>query len=795
MEGLDEIPAGAATFDESYMDDESSEEDVTEVAAEDPNKFLVLCDGVLNSTSLLHESMNNFMSVKDTLLEHTLPPSVLLTLSITSSKLFRSITDLNEPIQELIRLVRIFSTPWEEKSAALKKMHEDFHIKNRQLDVAVRRLTLLDAMAKKIAKERRLLNWEKLYCKVTSVKGHGRRWKYTIEELKDRAKQGYDVLVHYVDQIEKGIHEPFAEMELRTESVAPQMDPIVEEVEEGSNGAEESGGEHFSDGSDSEESLGPETLQSGFSVPPAVPVVVEPPKPEVAEVGVTTHPPEYDVILFVRCFCPKGIEGRHVKCSITHGAQYEKTSRLDFTDEEIAKQLADAPPPKPKGPKRKGAPPPPPEPEIPQPVKYSELRFKLPVKYAGLREIPPTLEPLTVTVHVGEDEEIIGMTTVEVEDIEGCEMPEIIELADSHGQYDLSLQDSIMYTANAVVDAELQLAEPLPVAFPIYPLGGGLAGSEPQAIGSVPLFFYYRKIYKPKMLNRAIGTGTLRDLIIDEIGVDITEHTKESLFPETRDIAHSPMTVRGTPTPSRHSTDNEEAIPAEELEAILDSHQRDMDVMQQSYEQKIMAMHLEIERLNEALEKRAKVGLADPPAVSVQDGSKKSSFTFKKEKKEQKKIPPNQKLPKWGESLPDDFFERLEMFKEESEANRRAIIEHQKREESENIEKKLAFQHKAFRGEQGDVVDALKDYTGSLDSKGLLYGSYKQAEIDAGNHIAWFMMSLSHPYTTVTQETMCITQECSSTSTHWYDRTSSHSASIHDEFTSLEAQNVGYKPV
>jgi len=88
-------------------------------------------------------------------------------------------------------------------------------------------------------------------------------------------------------------------------------------------------------------------------------------------------------------------------------------------------------------------------------------------------------------------------------------MPEIIELADSHGQYDLSLQDSIMYTANAVVDAELQLAEPLPVAFPIYPLGGGLAGSEPQAIGSVPLFFYYRKIYKPKMLNRAIGETTV----------------------------------------------------------------------------------------------------------------------------------------------------------------------------------------------------------------------------------------------------------------------------------------------
>ena len=54
------------------------------------------------------------------------------------------------------------------------------------------------------------------------------------------------------------------------------------------------------------------------------------------------------------------------------------------------------------------------------------------------------------------------------------------------------------------------------------------------------------------------------------------------------------------------------------------------------------------------------------------------------------------------------FFERLEMFQEESEFNRRAIAEQLRREESENIEKKLAFQNKAFRGQQTDVVDALK---------------------------------------------------------------------------------------
>lgn len=51
----------------------------------------------------------------------------------------------------------------------------------------------------------------------------------------------YDVLVHHVDQIEQDINEPYPEMELRTESVAPQMDPIAEEGEEGSHIDEEVG--------------------------------------------------------------------------------------------------------------------------------------------------------------------------------------------------------------------------------------------------------------------------------------------------------------------------------------------------------------------------------------------------------------------------------------------------------------------------------------------------------------------------------------------------------------------------
>ena len=56
-----------------------------------------------------------------------------------------SISDMTMPVNELIRLVRLYSQPWEEKSASLKKLHEDYEAKKQQLAVAIKRLQLVDA--------------------------------------------------------------------------------------------------------------------------------------------------------------------------------------------------------------------------------------------------------------------------------------------------------------------------------------------------------------------------------------------------------------------------------------------------------------------------------------------------------------------------------------------------------------------------------------------------------------------------------------------------------------------------
>ena len=61
-----------------------------------------------------------------------------------SSSDYCSVSDANMPVNELVRLVRVYSTPWEEKSAALKKLHEDYESNQRQLNIAIKRLKLVE---------------------------------------------------------------------------------------------------------------------------------------------------------------------------------------------------------------------------------------------------------------------------------------------------------------------------------------------------------------------------------------------------------------------------------------------------------------------------------------------------------------------------------------------------------------------------------------------------------------------------------------------------------------------------
>eukprot|EP00105_Crassostrea_gigas_P027941 XP_011449441.1 PREDICTED: titin homolog isoform X1 [Crassostrea gigas] len=332
-EEVDEGHKREGSSDESESDDD---EEPDPSSRREPNKFDNLCDGVTNTMAYVHGAMQELLNMKDEMLKHSLPPTLLIKLATVTGKVFRSVSDLNMPVNELVRLVRVYSTPWEEKSAALKKLHEDYENKQRQLNIAVKRLQLVDAHSKRIAREKRIMNWEKLFAKIMSNRGHGRRWKFLIETIKQKAKLGLEHVQEYTRALEESSDEEEDEeddMPMTIKRPGEDSDKLsdLEEGEEDdektSTGKDSSDDTEKSDKEEDSTRVGsPKKVRFASPEEPPVPVQVKPP---TSDVEVWTGEQEYDHFLYCRVYQPTKVEEQELKCIITLGEQIKKTKRID----------------------------------------------------------------------------------------------------------------------------------------------------------------------------------------------------------------------------------------------------------------------------------------------------------------------------------------------------------------------------------------------------------------------------------------------------------------------------------
>ncbi|XP_030057018.1 uncharacterized protein LOC115468960 [Microcaecilia unicolor] len=175
--------------------DEAGQPEKAEMEEEvdDEKMFEPLCDRLLSALSLLQTSLSEMLDVKDEIMSHMLPSSLQAQLAITSGRLFRRVSDLSVLSMELVRLVQLYSTPWEKKKEILAKLHSNYERKKNQLSVAIRRLQLLEGRFQQIAQLQTIGNWEKLFVRLMSTQSVGRRWKYRIESLRRKAGSGDDL--------------------------------------------------------------------------------------------------------------------------------------------------------------------------------------------------------------------------------------------------------------------------------------------------------------------------------------------------------------------------------------------------------------------------------------------------------------------------------------------------------------------------------------------------------------------------------------------------------------------------
>ncbi|XP_071792305.1 uncharacterized protein [Asterias amurensis] len=649
-------PLGEEDGSSSESDDEMAA--AREAAQAETNKFEMLCDGVLNSIALVQSALAEFLNLKDELLLHALPPSLMARLTMIAGRLFRSTTDLYTPTSELVRLVRVYSVSWEQKSLALKKLHSDYESKHKQLNIAIRRLQLADAQARRIAQEKRIMNWEKLFAKLTSSRGHGRRWRFLIDSFKQKANMGMEHLHAYIDELDKAEDSDDEDADKKKEDSISHTSANEFDISS-SDELEFTEGDSDEEEDDDDGSTARATAQTGQTTqdldsdivtpvskkvkfrrrskhgkrsPPegatveetedkAPPTIVEPqtvyvevpaPKPPSEDKTVWTHEPEYDYTLNMRLFKPVGLDRKELKCSVNFLKKFQKTEM--FGDNKNGgngkSPLKSALKPKSmigsngSAPSRKdsngnG--------KAPPDTNYQDVGFPIgdqPIRH-DVQHSKQTEEAAEKITEKSDAGTITTETSGQSRPSSSAEEPMRVAihqgtLEDMVAMGTVGMEDLHSMDIEIVDDME-KFPELTPSSFPLYPVSTSHKerSSAPIPCGSLPMAFYYTRIHRPFIHDKETESETLTDIVLDLTGVDLNKMKKEDL---SVNKSYQERCLSALSIASSVSSEKPEMVPRAEMDVLIEQHNQELTLIQDEYEQRLNELAKSLEQLqNEQL--------------------------------------------------------------------------------------------------------------------------------------------------------------------------------------------------
>ncbi|KAL5477750.1 hypothetical protein EMCRGX_G024588 [Ephydatia muelleri] len=608
-------------------------------ASYEPNKFDVLCDTVNSSLMMLDHAVHEFLDLKDELLKHTLPSQLLLQLTLISAKVFRSFSDLCVPVGELSRLVKLHSAHLEEAMEPMKRLQELYAQKQNQLSIALKRIEMMAMEEERITHERRLNGWLKLFMAVMSTRSHGRRWKFRIEPLKAKIKQGFNP--HALDE---------------SDEEGEEKDKEEEENDEQDNASENNDGDmphssmklgsvrKVSSYNASRPVLPPELYSTPLLPPPPPP----PPRPTTADSETWTGEPQCQNYILVQLFRPKGVAPEmDVCCTISLEDQY-------FTSQVFSAK-----------PLNSSGPPP-----------HQDFSFLLSDE-AAMTLQPHPLAPLKSSV--------IPKLSIAV-------YPRSIT-ADMAAHTSLELRSLTLTSQVTTLVPPMETGEPFEVNWTAlaatlqatpptdYPLHCSVEDEDPPAM---PLVCHRVKVVRHSKMNSETSTIPW-DRLLAELGYTIVQKV------ELQSCGVSAVELG----PMEPIQPEEDHMTQEEIAKMVWTHTEELQRLQNQYEHKIETLSStlakvradkarEIEQLEQAL-----VASEKSKGKQVKSPSEIRKLIVRKQKPQL-----NQRLPEWGSSLPDNFFERLQLFAEESVQKHGELTERIRRKVREVCEKQLATQHR-----------------------------------------------------------------------------------------------------
>ena len=700
-------------------------ESVNEV--EDLNKFTNLCAELECALASTYGSLDEVLALKDILLEQSLPCSLKVKLTLALGRLHRSMSDLGVPTGEVTRLVKLYAVPWENKSKALKKLHQDYESKQHQLEIALKRLEMVGVQSLRMEKERRILNWEKLFAKQVGSRGHGQRWRFLIHQFKAKLQRGDNLAEMYaigsddeeddseINGIQKGrgmpltgtfrermaIFDDFPESKSNrgsnTENNMPEeidnAHSVIEEESETSIALALS--DKTSVVSNEEETLS----QSSSQVPKKVRfddtnikeekdtntlvsnservIVASKRSVETVDKKCWTHEPDIEDMFHIRIYKTVCTTVPAPWCMLSFDKEVRKSAPFKIKEAKIEpeeakivkrqikklvptasknKKATD------KGDKDSG---------INMEPEFQEFIFKLPSDFDSRN---PDEVFLKMSVHHENKKTMVAMITLKLSDLMLVEDPGTVS-----GLKGIKPQPTAYELKSAVNNSTLIFNKPC---------------------GEIELMCFYSRVFLPKVVSR--GTETLS---IEELTDRIIDMRKKE-FAKRLKSAGTSMTEKPI------YTEDQMKITKDQLKSKLQE-------LKEEYEERLGLMISELNKENTD-DIREFVNTATSPLFmwsssgnendanndAKNDAFVDSTIDFPKAVKEPVKEPapkspkaPKKKLrqktePVWGENLPTDFYERMEMFQDASQKYHQQLKEKFYEQTNKEIEQQLASQNR-----------------------------------------------------------------------------------------------------
>ena len=701
------------------------EEDSQRKAVE--NKFESLCNTITSQEYNWNQCLGNVLSLKNELLKHPIPPSFMLKHTLCHSELFRSQADLMAPVRELVRLVTVYKQSLEEKSIALKRIDGENERRKVELDIAVKKLEQSYNYEKQWRRDHTLNNWERIFCKAALNRTHGRRWKFVISKVKQRAALGLSVFNPMLDSVSDdeemtaGIVAPrftygsttnsslgmtkrsgvTSHYTTSANSTTKQSSAVQSSLLSSSLKLDTSGDTEDEDTQDTEP-MPTKHIRSSPTTPKS-PAVPPKRKVQTKDTAVSTEDIEHDKILKIQVFNPIGFKLAHtdISCKFTLLKQTSTSEILDYTEEGSYDEIS----------------------FLFEGEQYKTLGYKRGTSLGAMLE-EEVSEQLEITIHYGEDRKIFALSTIPIEDISDSQ-PEVREMIN---------QDDVV-----------------PKPFPIYALEGDVTAP----CGYLPIFCVWQLKVRKKRYDVGVGTevNDMQIELVDEDGEDLDDElsltkvssTSPALSKKSVSVkipTPKPPSEPATPEPNvvdpesdkiasqptKKETDQmvDEIVRANAQEMAM-AHAQEIERLQYEYELRLegMSKALEMMKIDQEESRAAaeysrtpmslvscfsthtrpnstsdvvqKSGRVDVPSIAIQQRSVTTLNEGKRRRQSMRK----------REVLPRDFFERMEYFTRNSLSRQQDLVMRVRDEVRAHAESAMATQHRlSHRVTSADSADS-----------------------------------------------------------------------------------------